>query len=82
MSDDPNNVALKAADLVIGSHKAKKSGHKPTLAGALKQASKAGVEVSRCEIDADGKIVLVMGKDSDRRDDENDKPEDILELLK
>ena len=82
MSDDPNNVALKAADLVIGGHKAKKGRRKPTLGGALKQASKAGVEVSRCEINPDGSIVLVRGKDGDRHDDENEKPEDIVELLK
>jgi hypothetical protein len=78
----PNNVELKAADLIVGSHKAKKGRHKPTLAGALKQASRARLGVSRCEINQDGSMVLVMGKEGDWREDENEKPEDIMELLK
>ena len=82
MSDDPNHVVLKAPDLVIGGRKAKNRRRKPTLAGVLKQASRAGVEVERCEINTDGSIVLLMGKDGNRHDDENEKPEDILELLK
>jgi hypothetical protein len=82
MSDDPIHVVLRAPDLVIGGHKAKNRRRKPTLAAALKQAGRAGVEVSRCEINTDGSIVLVMRNDGDRPDNENEKPEDILELLK
>jgi len=35
---------------------------KPTLASVAKQASKAGIEVARYEVEPDGKIVLVTGK--------------------
>ena len=35
---------------------------RPTLAAALKQASKAGVDVVRYEVEPDGKIVIVTGK--------------------
>jgi hypothetical protein len=52
------------------------------LTRALRAARKAGVQVTRCEIDRDGRIVLVMGKEGERRDDENEKPEDIVALLK
>jgi hypothetical protein len=34
----------------------------PTLASVAKQASKAGIEVSRFECEPDGKIVIVVGK--------------------
>ena len=37
---------------------------KPTLASVAKQASKAGLEVGRFEIEPDGKIVIVIGKSS------------------
>jgi hypothetical protein len=82
MNDDHNNVELNAADLIIGSHKAKKGRRTQTLGGALKQACRAGVAVSRCEISQDGRIILVIGKEGDRRDDENEQPENIVELLK
>ena len=35
---------------------------KPTLASVAKQAAKAGIEVARYEVDADGKIIVVTGK--------------------
>jgi hypothetical protein len=34
----------------------------PTLASALKQASKAGIDNVRYEVEPDGKIVIVTGK--------------------
>jgi hypothetical protein len=53
---------MKPADLVIGGDKSKRKGkHKPTLAGALRQAAKAGAKVVRAEIGSDGKINLVFG---------------------
>ena len=35
---------------------------KPTLASVAKQAAKAGIEVARYEVDANGKIIVVTGK--------------------
>jgi hypothetical protein len=35
---------------------------KLTFAGALKQASKAGVDIVRYEVEPDGKVVIVTGK--------------------
>ena len=52
------------------------------LTRAVKALRKAGVELSRCEINRDGKIVLVIGKEGERRDNQNEKPEDIVDLLK
>jgi hypothetical protein len=35
---------------------------KPTLASVAKQAAKAGIEVARYEVDANGKIIVITGK--------------------
>ena len=35
---------------------------KPTLASVAKQAAKAGIDVARYEVDADGKIIVITGK--------------------
>jgi hypothetical protein len=35
---------------------------KPTLASVVKQATKAGIEVARYEVDAHGKIIVVVRK--------------------
>src|SRR3979490_1279506 len=35
---------------------------KPTLASVAKQAAKAGIEVARYEVDANGKIIIITGK--------------------
>lgn len=35
---------------------------KPTLASVARQAAKAGIEVARYEVDANGKISLITGK--------------------
>jgi hypothetical protein len=40
----------------------KRRQRKPTLASVAKQASKAGIEVARYEIEPNGKIVVVTGK--------------------
>jgi hypothetical protein len=65
---------LEAAPLVVGIMSAvedvdamkpaqrKRRARKPTLAGVAKQASKAGVEVARYEVEPDGKIVVVPGQ--------------------
>ena len=36
--------------------------HRPTLASVAKQAAKAGIEVARYEVDANGKIIVITGK--------------------
>jgi hypothetical protein len=36
--------------------------HKPTLASVAKQVAKAGIEVERYEVDANGKIIVITGK--------------------
>jgi hypothetical protein len=36
--------------------------HKPTLASVAKQAAKAGIEVARYEVEANGKIIIVTGR--------------------
>ena len=70
---------LKAADLVIRGDKSKRKGkHKPTLAGALRQAAKAGAKVARAEIGADGKINLIFGEPAHA---ETDAPENLVDLL-
>jgi hypothetical protein len=35
---------------------------KPTLASVIGQARKAGIEVARYEVDANGKIIVITGK--------------------
>ncbi len=35
---------------------------KPTLASVARQAVKAGIEVARYEVDANGKIIVITGK--------------------
>lgn len=35
---------------------------KPALASVIRQARKAGVEVARYEVDAQGKIIVITGK--------------------
>jgi len=35
---------------------------KPTLASVAKQAAKAGIEVARYEVDANGKIIVITGQ--------------------
>jgi hypothetical protein len=35
---------------------------KPTLASVAKQAAKAGIEVARYEVNANGKIIVITGK--------------------
>ncbi len=42
--------------------KPKRGPRKPTLASVAKQASKAGIEVARYEVEPDGKIIVVTGK--------------------
>jgi len=54
---------LSARDLVVARQEpARRRQRKPTLAGVAKQAAKAGIEVARYEVDADGKIIIVPGK--------------------
>jgi hypothetical protein len=38
---------------------------KPTLAGVAKQATRAGLEISKYEVSPDGKIGIVLGKPAD-----------------
>jgi hypothetical protein len=55
--------------------KPKRSKRRTTLAGALKQASKAGVEVVRYEVEADGKIVVVTSKSEPKSDTDRELEE-------
>jgi hypothetical protein len=72
---------LKAASLVVGLSavegmdtmkptERKRRARKLTLASVAKQASKAGVEVARYEIEPDGKIIVIPGQpEADRTND-------------
>ena len=50
-----------------------RSPRKPTLLSIAKQASKAGIEVARYEIEPDGKITLVTGKAEPAKTNDLDK---------
>jgi hypothetical protein len=52
------------------------------LTRALRAARKAGVDVERVEIGRDGRIVLVLKNGDKVFPESNDKPEDIVSLLK
>ena len=54
---------LRAKDLVVGAKPTRQRARKrPSLATVAKQATKAGIEVARYEVDANGKIAVVTGK--------------------
>ena len=50
----------------------KKRKRRPTLASVARQVTKAGIEVARYEIDADGKIAVVPGKPEIAPNDRNE----------
>jgi hypothetical protein len=53
-SDDPSPLVVRRTPKRVRNRK-------PTLASVAKQAAKAGIEVARYEIDAHGKIVVIVG---------------------
>lgn len=53
----------------------KRGKRKTTLAAALKQARRAGVEVVRYEVEADGKIIVVTGKSEPKSDTDRELEE-------
>jgi len=65
MADDTHHHFV-AASLAAGAANVRRRQRKPTLAGALKQAKKAGVNVSGATIE-DGKVSLTFGEDEEAR---------------
>jgi hypothetical protein len=64
MADDTHHL-LVAASLAAGAANVRRQ-RKPTLADALKQAKKAGVDVSGATIE-DGKVSLTFGENEDAK---------------
>jgi hypothetical protein len=67
MKHGPGKIELQAADLIVGEEaqplpKKRRKPRRPTLAGALTQASKAGVAVKAATIAPDGSITIVPGQ--------------------
>lgn len=51
---------------------------RPTLVSVAKQASKAGIDVARYEIDVDGRISIVTGKPSETKTTQTNEWDEVL----
>jgi hypothetical protein len=71
---------LTARDLVVARQEpARKRQRKPTLASVAKQAAKAGIEVARYEVDADGKISIVTGNANEPNTETGNEWDSVLQ---
>jgi hypothetical protein len=60
--ESQRQVRVRPPDALRTKAEAARKLRKPTLASVAKQASKAGIEVSRYEVKPDGTVVAVVGK--------------------